>query len=286
MKNRNIRFSVILSKAVSYIFLIGILFFILYPFYLMLILSFKDYASFNNSAFGIPTKLYFGNYKTALIEGKMLLGFFNSLIVTAASIVAHIFICAGASFIVVRHEIKLFNIKINKILTLFFVFGSMVPPTAYMLPLFVTMKNIHLINNLLSLIIISVTLNIPLGVLMFSGFINTIHKDIEESATIDGCSLLRRFYSIMLPLLKPAIGTMAILVGLNTWNDFLFPLLFISKENLKTMTVKIFTFTGQYTNNWPVLSAAMVLCSIPMVILYLIRQKDFIKGVVSGAVKG
>jgi len=155
-----------------------------------------------------------------------------------------------------------------------------------MLPLFVTIRNIHLVNSLLSLILISITLNIPIGFLLFSGFLNSVSREIEESAVMDGCSTIRCFYNIVLPLMKPAIGTVAILVGINTWNDFLFPLLFISKESLKTMTIKIYTFTGQYVNNWPVLSAAMVLCSLPMILLYLARQKDFIKGVASGAVKG
>ena len=122
--------------------------------------------------------------------------------------------------------------------------------------------------------------------LVFHGFIKNIPLELEEAATIDGCGMFRRFFCIVLPLLKPIIVTVAILNVMSTWNDYLLPSLVINKEGIQTLQLKTFLFFGQFAKKWDLATAGLVMCMIPIIIFYLCCQKYIVKGVTEGAVKG
>ena len=166
-----------------------------------------------------------------------------------------------------------------------FASAMLIPFQCVMLPLIRNMGQLHLLNTP-GLIFMYQGFGCSMAIILFHGFIKNIPLELEEAATIDGCGMFRRFFCIVLPLLKPIIVTVAILNVMSTWNDYLLPSLVINKEGIQTLPLKTILFFGQFAKKWDLATAGLVMCMIPIIIFYLCCQKYIVKGVTEGAVKG
>ncbi|MBD3921540.1 carbohydrate ABC transporter permease [Paenibacillus sp. PR3] len=251
-----------------------------YPFLLVVINSLKPYAEVMTDVIALPKAWEFENYKQVwqLMDYPKLFG--NTLFVTVVSIAGIVLFGSMAAYKLVRTKSWLSTL-------LFFVCIApmMLPFQSFMITLIKLSKNLHLMNSLPGLTFIYWGLGCPLAVFLFHGFIKSIPFELEESATIDGCSPYRTFFSIIFPIMKPVTATVVILNVMWIWNDFLLPLIMLN-GNQATLQLAAYQFFGQYKSEWQFALAAVVLTTLPPVIFFLIMQKNIMKGMVAGAVKG
>jgi len=162
----------------------------------------------------------------------------------------------------------------------------MIPPAAIIIPFFIMMHKVGLYNNLFPVIISYIAFGLPLAVLIFRGFFLSIPDELIEAARIDGCNEVKIFFRIAIPLSKPAIATVIIFLFMQNWNEFLLALVLLVNKNLYTLPLGMSIYVGQYNSPWELIGAGVIISSIPIFIIYLIFQKQFIKGLTEGAVKG
>jgi raffinose/stachyose/melibiose transport system permease protein len=216
-----------------------------------------------------------------LLNGKVGIYLLNSIIVTAMTILFTVLASTMATFAMQRMRWKLSKVAMSILLV-----GMMIPIHAALLPVFVVMRNLKLINTIWSLIIPYTGFAIPMGIMIISGILDGIPRELDESACIDGCSIYRLFFSIILPLLRPAIATCAIFTFLQSWNELMMAVTFISKDEAKTLTVGIQSMAGQYLTEWGPIGAALMVATIPTLLLYFMLSSQVQKSLVAGAVKG
>lgn len=252
----------------------------LFPIYVLAINSFKPLRDIYKNAINFPETWSVENYIKAFDRLNFFNSFTNSLKITGLTVVIIIFISSLAAWALVRYKTRASNV-------IFMIFASamLIPFQCVMLPLIRNMGQLHLLNTP-GLIFMYQGFGCSMAIILFHGFIKNIPLELEEAATIDGCGMFRRFFCIVLPLLKPIIVTVAILNVMSTWNDYLLPSLVINKEGIQTLPLKTFLFFGQFAKKWDLATAGLVLCMIPIIIFYLCCQKYIVKGVTEGAVKG
>ena len=266
---------------ISFILLI-IAFIQAYPLIWLTFFSLKDNSEiFGENIIGFPRHFLWENYRDALSKGSIGIYFINSVIVTGLTILISGIIGVMASYAIARMKWKL-----SRATLILFIMGLMVPIHASLLPLFIILKNLKLYNTYWALIIPYVAFAISMGIFIFVGFIQTIPKELEESAFIDGCSIYRSFISIILPLIKPAIATVSIFTFLSSWNELMFAIQFISKQQYKTLTVGIMSMVGQYSTKWGPIGAGLVIATIPTLIIYILMASQVQKSFTTGAIKG
>lgn len=237
-----------------------------YPLFWLLLFSFKDNNEiFGGNVLGLPEVWRWSNYTSALTTGDVGVYFINSIIVTAATILLSSVMLAATSYAIVRMYWKLNNLFLT-----YFLIGLMVPIHATLLPLFVILRNMHMLNTYWSLIIPYVAFALPMGIFILTGFLNSIPRELEEAACIDGCSIYKIFGKIIIPLLRPALATVAIFTYMNTWNELMFANTFINSEKLKTLTVGIMSLAGQHTTDWGPIGAGLVIATIPTLLIYVL----------------
>lgn len=176
--------------------------------------------------------------------------------------------------------------RVNHGLYLLFLSGMMIPIYTILVPLLRLIKDMHLINSRMGLIIVYSAMGMPFAIFMLTGFIKNIPNELLEAAIMDGCSVYRTFATIVFPLLKPVVTTLFILDFLAIWNDFLLPMLTLTSNALKTVPVAMYNFYGEYGSRWEMTFAAYTLAIIPVLIFYLLLQKNIVNGIMAGAVKG
>jgi raffinose/stachyose/melibiose transport system permease protein len=164
--------------------------------------------------------------------------------------------------------------------------GMMIPIHATLLPNFLTFRVLGLLDTYQGLIIPYVAFSMPLGVFVMTGFLESIPRALEESAVIDGCGIFGIIFRIIFPLTKPAVITIIIMTFLNTWNEFIMAVTYLSKETLRTLPFSVWNFAGQYASNYSVQFAVMTLTAIPAIIIYILLNEHITKGITLGAVKG
>lgn len=270
------------SSVVMYI-LLGIFTVIqVYPLIWLFLFSFKDNNEiFSGNAMGIPKIWRISNYFDVLTSGNISIYLLNSVIVTGITIVLSTFLITTSAYAIARMHWKMNNTFLNYILL-----GMMVPLHATLLPLFIVLKDLGLLNSYLSLILPYTAFALPMGVFIMAGFFRNVPKEMEESACLDGCSIYRMFYSIVLPLVRPAIATVAIFTFLSSWNELMFANTFINNETLKTLTVGIMSLSGQQGTHWGPIGAGLVIATVPTLIIYFMFSDQLQKSVIAGAVKG
>jgi raffinose/stachyose/melibiose transport system permease protein len=271
----------IISNIIIYTLLIFASFLVLYPVYLMVVTSLKSIGEVTINPLGFPAELQWGNYYIGLVKGRVARTSLNSLMYTALAVFGIITLSSPAAYVVSR-----FSFTGNKLIKFYFISGLMVPFQVAIIPLFKLIKNLNLFNNMLSVTLVHVTIGIPFALFLYTGYLKSIPRDIEESAYIDGCNYYMIFWRIIFPLALPATATITIFKVMIVWNDFFIPLLFITNPKLKPVQLAIYAFFGEYTSEWHIIFACMTMASIPVVIIYLFLQRYFISGIVSGAVKG
>lgn len=228
-----------------------------------------------------PNPPLWSNYVTAWVDGKIPQFLFNSVFVTVITIGLTILVSITLGYAFTRMRWKLSKLCLTIILL-----GMMIPIHATLLPNFIIFNKVGLINTYLGLIIPYVAFGMPVGTFIMTGFLEGIPAALEESAVIDGCGVFRIIFSIILPLLKPAIVTVAVMTFLSTWNEFIMAVTFLNDDSLRTLPFAVMNFAGQYSSNYSVQFAVMGITAIPSIVVYIFLNEQITKGVAMGAVKG
>jgi raffinose/stachyose/melibiose transport system permease protein len=259
--------------------LIGLIFLI--PFYFVGINSVKSFGDLLNNAAGWPAEFRLDNYTRVWDIMRFPRAFTNSFLITVFSNIGLIVISSMAAYRMVRNPSRF-----NMILLFLFVSAMVIPFQSIMIPLVKVASELNLMNSIWGLVIAYFGFGVSLNIFLFHGFIKSIPKEIEESAVVDGCSPYGVFWRIVFPLLKPMTVTIVLLNSLWIWNDFLLPLLFLYDPELRTIPLATYSFFGQYTKQWDLALAGLVMGITPIIIFFLLMQKHIIAGITAGSVKG
>lgn len=258
----------------------------LFPIYIILVNSFKSRSDLYENILSFPSKLSFQYYAEAMKKMNFLNAFKNSLIVTIVSIVIIVVLASMTAWMLVRA-----NNVVSKIIFNVFVATMLIPFQTLMMPLMQEMGwfrdtlKLPMMDTLGGLIFMYVGFGSSMAVFLYHGFVKSVPIALEEAATIDGCSKLGVFWKIVFPILKPTTMTVIILDVIWIWNDYLLPSLVLTSKANRTVPLSTASFFGQFTIQWNMAMAGLMLTIIPVIIFYLCAQKYIIKGVASGAVK-
>jgi raffinose/stachyose/melibiose transport system permease protein len=251
------------------------------PFIYMVMNSFKgQFEMLKKGVFQPPDSWYPTNYIDVLSKGFMNY-FFHSVVVLAISLSILLFITACASYPLSRMRFRMRNL-----IYAFIVACMSIPNHVTLIPVFKMSTSLKLYDTIWALVGPYVAFGIPIACYVLTSFMSAIPKEIEESAEIDGCNKFRNFFSIILPLSKPGLSTLAIYNGVAIWNEFAFANTLTQSKKSQTLPLAIQAFKGEYTMNIPVVMSVLVLTVLPMIVMFIILQDKLVKGLMAGAVKG
>ncbi|MDU7708487.1 MAG: carbohydrate ABC transporter permease [Clostridium sp.] len=251
------------------------------PFIFMVMNSFKEkFEMLTKGVFALPERLDFTNYREVL-NGSFWSYFINSVIVLLVSLAVLLIISAFASYPLSR-----FHFRMNGYIYAVIVACMSIPVHITLIPVFKLTKNMQVYDSIWALIGPYVAIGIPISVFILTGFMKGIPKEIEEAASIDGCGKIKMFFTIILPMAKPGLSTLAIYNGVNMWNEFIFAYTLTQSRENRTLPLAVWEFQGQYSMNTPMIMAVLTLTVFPMIILFILAQDKLVKGMTAGAVKG
>ncbi|GIO04258.1 sugar ABC transporter permease [Brevibacillus reuszeri] len=269
------------GRAAQYVLAYLFMLISLYPIVLMIASSFKtNMQIFENPLSLLPTAFSLDTYRKLWEVVPFADFLMNSIFVSVMSVLLITVFSAMAAFYLAR-----FSYKWTGVLYFFFLLGLMIPIKLGLVPLFILMKNLGLLNSLWSLILIYTASGIPISVFILTGFFRTLPVELEEAARIDGCNHFQVFWRVLLPLIRPALATVVIINFIHAWNDFFFPLIFIQSDALKTIPVGMMVLFGEYETDWSLLFAGLTLSALPMIGVFLMASRQFMEGLTAGAVK-
>lgn len=267
--------------VLGYLTLILIAISMLYPFFAMVNLSFTD----NNEIFAHAGRIFhpemtLNSYKNVFSEIPMSVYFFNSLVVATIATVGQVIFASLTGYAFAR-----LNFKYRNALFLLFLITMLIPPQVNIIPLFFLMREMHLIDTYQALILPA--LFGGFGIFLMRQYFLGLPKDLEESAKIDGCNLFQTFFKIALPLALPTVATLAIFTFVSTWNSFMWPLIVTNSEGMRTLPVGLAIYKGSFREitQWSELLACSVICTIPVIGVFLLGKKYFISDILQGSVK-
>jgi raffinose/stachyose/melibiose transport system permease protein len=254
----------------------------LFPVFVIVINSFKSRRAIFADPLALPWPENFDliGYETVVKQGDFFLYFQNSLIVTVASLFFVLLFGAMAAF-----ALSEYRFKGNTLMGLYLALGIMIPIRLGTVAILGIMVASGLVNTLTALILVYTAQGLPLAVFILSEFMKSVSNDLKNAGRIDGLSEYRIFFSLVLPLVRPAMATVAVFTMIPIWNDLWFPLILAPAEQTKTVTLGAQVFIGQFVTNWNAVLAALSLAIIPVLILYLIFSRQLIRGITAGAVK-
>lgn len=241
------------------------------------------YVGNNQNFLKLFTEITLESYKTAFVRMDFWQAFLNSVLTTAGSVIVIVLIGSAAAYPISRIKSKL-----SKFLYYFFIAGLVIPAQMTIIPVTQMISRLNIPNTRFTPMLMFITCSLPFTSFLYTGFLKGVPVEIEEAAYIDGASLFKRFFIIVFPLLKPATVSVVITQGIWIWNDYFFPMVFVSQSKQYSLPVALLQFLGDKENpaQWTVLFAACILCALPLIILFSIFQKQFVNGVAAGAVKG
>jgi raffinose/stachyose/melibiose transport system permease protein len=251
----------------------------LYPFYLIVANSFKTKADIFRSTLNLPSAPTLNNYSIALKQLDFVRSFINSLLITVIAIFIIVICTSMAAYALSRNKSKL-----SSAIYFIIAIGMLIPFQSIMIPLISIFGKVSLLNRP-GLIFMYLGLGSSMAIFLYFGALRGVSKSLDEAATIDGASRFQIYWKIIFPLLKPTTVTVIVLNAIWFWNDYLLPSLVINKEGMYTIPLKMFYFFGEYSKEWNLALAALVIAIIPIIILYAFLQKYIIKGISDGAVK-
>ncbi len=275
----------IIDASVStLIFAILILYagFSLFPVFMGLLNAFKTDGEMLNNIMALPEKFLYMNFVNAFNKINFLKSLFNTLVVAVVGVSGMIFFGSLAGYKLART-----NTRLSRFLFGLFVMSMLIPFHSIMITLTKIAKNTLVQGSTYGLGLIYIGLGVPMAIFLFHGFVKSIPYELEEAAIIDGCGDFKVYLYVIFPLLRPITATVAILNLLWIWNDFLLPLLMITDSDNYTILLSINMLFGQYNNNdWTAILASLILSMVPVVTIYLLLQKNIVKGISDGAIKG
>ncbi|MDF2958480.1 MAG: transporter permease [Paenibacillus sp.] len=252
----------------------------LFPFYFMVVNTFKTSMDANENPLSLPSAFTLENYKLVFEQTPVFQSFFNSLFITAVSVLLIVLIGAMAAYPIVFNPNKWMKIAMYYLLC-----GFLIPFQSTLIPLFELMRDLNLVNSMSGLIVFYTSGSV-FSFFLIMGYMRTVPKELAEAAIIDGCSVGNIFWTIVLPLLKPITTTAVIYHTMWIWNDFLAPMLFLNTRKKATLVLEIYQARGQFSVDWPSFMSLTVLVLIPILVFFIVMQKHIIKGLVGGAMKG
>lgn len=252
----------------------------LYPILVMVFSGFRTNAELFSSPFALPDLTNLENFRRIVVETSFPVYLANSVLVTAGAILCILVLGTMAAYALARYRFPG-----DTLVLLFFLSGLMLPLKLAVIPLFIQMRDLGLLDSRMALVVVYTAMGLPSTVFIMTGFIRTLPRDLEDAARVDGASELRIMWSVLLPLTRPAMVIAAIHNAVPIWNDFFFPLVFIQTDSRKTLPQGLTAFMGEYTTDWGVLFAGLTLSAAPITLVYILLSRQFISGLTSGAVK-
>lgn len=254
----------------------------LLPLVWLLFFSLKNSQEvFNLPPFALPAKLRWENYESVWSQGNISRYFMNSVWITIVSVVLTILLASFVTFAITRMRWKLRTFVLG-----LFMVGMMIPVHSTLIPLFNLFQKLHLTDSQGSLILSYTAFNLPITIMILLGFYYALPKEVEEAALMDGCSVNRMFFQIILPMTASVIVTAGIINMIYNWNEFIFVNTFISSDHLKTLTVGVQNFVGQYTTNWGAVGATLMISIMPILLAFFLLSNRIVEGIAAGSVKG
>ena len=269
------------STALAYLLLVAMGLVFVYPLVIMLFAGFKTTPEIFQNPFGLPPEPTLNSFSEVWSRANFPLFLRNSVLVCGLAALLLLACAAPAAYALARYRFWL-----SSLIFLFFLAGIMIPIRLGILPLFMLMRDLQLLDTPFSLILTYAASGMPMSVFLLSIFFRSLPSELEDAARVDGCSEYQIFYRVMLPLVRPGLATVTIVNVVPWWNDFFFPLLFIQSETWKTIPLGMQVFFGQHMTNWGLVFAGMLLASLPLLALYIAMSRQFIAGLTAGAVKG
>ena len=269
------------SKVATHLILGAWALIVLFPLWTMLSNSLKPKRDIFRNPYGIPDSITFDGYVRAWTDGDFALYFRNSLFVTITAIVLVMFIGSLAAYALAN-----WRSRTSTLIYLGFIAGMMVPIRLGTINLIQILKQLGLIDTMWGLIPIYVAMSLPIGIFVLTAFVRGLPHELGEAGRVDGASEWQMYYKITLPLIRPALATVAIFSLIPIWNDIWFPLILISDDSHNTVMLGVTALFGQYQTDWNRILSALSLSALPILVLYLLLSKQFIRGLTSGAVKG
>lgn len=270
-----------ISNVLIYILLTIFAFFTLFPLLMALINSLKTNQELLINVLSLPTEINFDNYIRTFEKmhyGRSLL---NTVLLSALSVSLMILFSALAGWRLCRTKTRL-----SRFLLKLFIFSMLIPFSSIMIPLYKVTLSLHIKNSLVGLSFVYAGLGVSMAIFLYHGFVKGIPVELEEAAAIDGCSQLQTFFMIVFPMLKPVTATITITNVLWVWNDFLLPLVVISNDKKYTLLLSTNTLFGQYSSDWTAILSALILSALPVIVFYAFFQKQILRGIADGALKG
>lgn len=269
------------SNVLIYTFLVISALFCLFPLLMALMNSFKTNGELLTNVMAWPEKLQFNNYTRTFDKMNYLRSLANTIFLSGLSVTLMILVSALAGWKLCRTKTKL-----SSLVLMFFIFSMLIPFSSIMIPLYRLALIMDLKNSLIGLSFIYAGLGVSMAIFLYHGFVKSIPIELEEAAAIDGCNALQTFFYVVFPMLKPITVTIAITNILWIWNDFLLPLIIISDSKKYTLLLSTNTLFGQYSSDWTAILSALILAALPVIVFYSFFQKNILKGISDGALKG
>lgn len=254
----------------------------LFPIYWMFTFSLKDNSEiFGSNVAGLPHNWLWSNYQSAWNTGNMPKFFFNSILVTVATILITLLASIMATYGITR-----IDWKGSKLVNSLFMLGLTIPVHSALVPIYKVLINMKLTNSYAALILPYSAFSLSMGILICTGFMDAIPKELDEAAYIDGCGRWRTFFSIVVPLMKPAVATVTIYTFLQCWNEFMFASIFNTKKEYMTIPAGVQQLFGSYTTDWGPIGAALCIATFPTIIAYIFLNRKIQDSFIAGAIKG
>jgi raffinose/stachyose/melibiose transport system permease protein len=249
----------------------------LFPVYVLVTLSFKSPPEISSGGLGLPSSLETANYSKAWGTAHLGAALINSTIITGISLVALIAVGSTASYYLARKQSRL-----SYGMYIAFLLGIILPFQLALVPLYRMVKDAGLLGSYTSMVLFYTGLQVPFTIFLYTGFLRALPREYGEAALVDGATHWQSFRRVTFPLLRPITGTVLILNAVFIWNDFLTPLIYLGGSANETIPVVVYQFVGQYVSNWGYIFAAVVLASLPMLLLFMLLQRYVIKGFSTG----
>jgi ABC-type glycerol-3-phosphate transport system permease component len=250
------------------------------PLLFMAATSFRSEADWANQKIGLPTTASLGAFERAWTGAQIGTYFRNSAVVTSSTVALSV-LCATLA----GYAFSKLQWRLKRGVYLFVLAWIAIPPLLLMVPIYVEMVQLNLLNTYFSVIFLYTALNLPFNVYLMTAFFRSLPDELIEAARIDGAGIHRTFQTVLLPLARPAIATLVIFNVLWAWNEFLFALLLLQTDNVKTLTVGVLELQGRFVSDYPALMAGLLITSLPVIAAYLVFQRHLVRGIVAGAAK-
>ncbi|MFN8224436.1 MAG: carbohydrate ABC transporter permease [Gaiellales bacterium] len=267
--------------VLKYLVLSALLAFTLVPLVFIWFTAFKPSVETLSHPYSPPSSLYLQNFVDAWNQGRFGTYFFNSVRISVPVVLISVALSVPAAY-----AFACMDFLGKRVLLFAFILGLMIPAQALLMPLFVTLRDLNLLDTRWAVIVAEVGFGLPFGIFVMRGFFKGLPTELLDAARMDGCSELRILRHVAMPLAWPAVLSLAIFQFVFSWNDFLFPLVFLSSEDMRTLPLGLIYFKGKYSTDWALTGAGVIIISLPVIALYIALQRHFVRGIVAGSLRG